>query len=478
MQLSFLTILDLQILVSAVSKPVLHAGWFATVLPLLGLQLVERRGQSRTIHPHRQVDISTLLESIPDAVFLFDNGGRLVDMNTLAEQLCGRRRQQLRDISIAELNQLLGARDETDSPVATSSMGVNRALNGETVHNARRVFRHPETGRIVEAITSANAIREADGSTRGALLIVRDVTEVAQLQRRLADTQRHKEIGQMAAGLAHDFANVLDTIEETATLLEMESEKPPADRRAYTGMIHKAVERGAEIIDRVREYLRTGTGHQSEVDLRDLVRDVLDLTHPLWHGKRSFRLKTELLEVGKVCGNAADLRRVFTNLVINALEAMPEGGQLSLRCEEKGDHVRVTLCDTGQGIAPEEQKQLFVPYFTTKPQGTGLGLSGAQRIVNSLGGQIWFRSEPGKGTTFYVEIPLATARKAQRQREKGSPAATPGADANRSRGSRLHTMPAKPTENAYLPTPTPSEGSRNALSSEPPSTTRLRRAQK
>jgi signal transduction histidine kinase len=106
--------------------------------------------------------------------------------------------------------------------------------------------------------------------------------------------------------------------------------------------------------------------------------------------------------------NAADLRRVFANLIINALQAMPQGGELTVHCEESNGTVMAWVRDTGVGIPPEQQKNIFMPYFTTKPTGTGLGLSGAQKIIVSQAGKISFSSEPGKGSTFQVELPAIT----------------------------------------------------------------------
>jgi signal transduction histidine kinase len=110
--------------------------------------------------------------------------------------------------------------------------------------------------------------------------------------------------------------------------------------------------------------------------------------------------------VPPVRGNPADLRRVFTNLVINSIQAMREGGgKIAVRCAESNGRVVASVSDTGAGIPLNLQKKIFLPYFTTKAKGTGLGLSGAQRIVQALGGAIHFTSEPGQGTTFTIELP-------------------------------------------------------------------------
>jgi signal transduction histidine kinase len=113
------------------------------------------------------------------------------------------------------------------------------------------------------------------------------------------------------------------------------------------------------------------------------------------------------LDTSEVSGNAPELRRVFANLVLNAVDAMPEGGSLSIGCAGTEGQVVISFHDTGAGIALEKQKMIFSPYFTTKPQGTGLGLAGARRTIQEQGGNIRFESSPGVGTTFHIFLPVA-----------------------------------------------------------------------
>ncbi len=386
-----------------------------------GLFVVERRGRGEQLSRERQVDIATLLESLPEAVLLFDGLGRVIEANALAEQLTGFSVDELKGIDDRTLRKRLDAYDEASEPVTEATSVVSRALRGEVVRQVKRMYRDHREGRDIEAIVSASPMRnQASGEIVGAMVLVRDVTELAQLQRRLADTQRHNAIGQMAAGIAHDFNNVLDTINQAVYLLEMNSSRSPEQRKVYSDLIRKAVARGAEISERVREYLRTGTGERTEVDVRLLLDDVVEMTRPMWQVARKVQVRTLFGPVPNVCANAADLRRVFTNLIINALEAMPKGGVLTIGCESIGDKVRVTVEDTGHGITPEQQKKMFVPYFTTKKSGTGLGLSGSQKIIAAVGGTISYRTQVGRGTCFTVELPFSDKRPMSRQEPRKS----------------------------------------------------------
>jgi two-component system sensor histidine kinase HydH len=383
------------------------------VFPLVAailLYVMEGRRKQKKLGHERQVELSILLESMPEAVLIFDRQGNLIDCNGAAVSFSGLKRKELLGLPLRELARHLGARAD-DKPIEFPRLAVTRTLRGETVRNERRVFHPPPDHNRIEAMVSASPMHGEDGEISGAVVVVRDITEVSQLQQRIADTERHLAIGQMAAGIAHDFNNVLDTIAQATAVLELRSGQKEEDRKVVLAMIRNAVRRGVEIITRVQEYIRGGTGQQMPVDVRQLMEEALELTRPLWRSKRNLSVNRELKPVtAPVLANAADLRRVFANLIINALQAMPEGGQLTLHCEENGGSVVAWVRDTGVGITPEQQKKIFLPYYTTKTTGTGLGLSIVQKILLSQHGRLSFSSEPGKGSTFKVELPVMQAQ--------------------------------------------------------------------
>jgi PAS domain S-box-containing protein len=370
------------------------------------IYLMETRRRERQAAREQLLELSTLLEGMPEAVFIFDRNARVVDVNRAAEQISACTREELTGAHVNFLARHLGVQKH-DQPAQVSSLAVTRALRGETVQNEARTFSNPADGSAVDALVSANPMRGSEGEIIGALLVVRDVTEINQLQRRVSDTERHLAIGQMASGIAHDFNNVLNTITQATALLQTRPEQTE-EQRFYLGMIDNSARRGAEIIKRVREYIRGGSGETALVDVRQLMQDALELTRPMWRGVNNLSVITQFQPVSPVVANAADLRRVFTNLIVNAIQAMPEGGQLTLQCEERGGKVYASVQDTGSGIPSEQQKKVFLPYFTTKPTGTGLGLSTAQKMLLAQGGDISFHSEPGKGSTFTVQLPAGS----------------------------------------------------------------------
>ncbi|HEY1732168.1 MAG TPA: ATP-binding protein, partial [Terriglobales bacterium] len=245
------------------------------------------------------------------------------------------------------------------------------------------------------------------GQVGGVLLMMHDVTELAALQKHSDSNERHVAVGQMTAGLVHDFNNVLNTITEAVTVLENDRQRSDHDRTVLS-IIGNAVHYGAETIRNTREYLIGSREKPSLVDIRALLDEVLELTHPVLKTHTNVAVVRETQDCGQVNASADQLRRAFTNIVLNALDAMPEGGTLTVSCNQVNRRVVVSLHDTGLGIPLEEQRKIFSPYYTTKAKGTGLGLAWARRAVQAQGGEIGFESTPASGTTFYITLPAVT----------------------------------------------------------------------
>jgi PAS domain S-box-containing protein len=383
--------------------PVRHAldifwGWGLVSAALSIVQ--EGKGQKRA-ELQQAVKLQSVLQSLPEALFLFDNQGRIIDLNQPAEQLVGVAREELLGHPAKVLSDRVNAGD-------TEETAVERALRGDHVRHERRVFRTGKAGELREMLISASPMCDMGGGIVGALLVLQDITELTALQRQVESSERHFAVGQMTAGLAHDFNNVLNTISEAVYVLETHNNRSEHDR-SMLGIIESAVRRGSEMVGNLREYLRGNRIARERLDMRRLIEEVLQLAQPLLETHPSIQVVRQLEEVPAVEANPAELRRVFVNLVRNALEAMPQGGTLTLRCNRTDDRVATSVADNGTGIPLDEQKMIFSPYYTTKSKGTGLGLAEARRAVQAHGGQIRFESSPGAGTTFHVLLPIANA---------------------------------------------------------------------
>ncbi len=243
--------------------------------------------------------------------------------------------------------------------------------------------------------------------------------ENSRVYERMKERDRLAALGEMAAGLAHEIRNPLGAIKGAAQLLIAPDGKirPPAnqDMGEFLHIIVEEVNRLNRVVSQFLDYARPYKGEVSEVDVNDVLRRTTQLLETQENAK-GVKIDIRLAEgLPRVRGDAEKLRQVFLNLGINAFQAMGGAGTLSIATDrsggrrrgESGSFVEIRFRDTGTGIPRELMKNLFIPFFTTKEHGTGLGLPISQRIVSHHGGAIEVRSEPGKGTTFTVLLPVA-----------------------------------------------------------------------
>jgi len=234
--------------------------------------------------------------------------------------------------------------------------------------------------------------------------------ELQAHQEQLAQSAKMAAVGTLTSGIAHELNNPLNNIAlNTETLLEDSPEFSEEERTALLEQIYTQVERASSTVRNLLDFTRQEK--PSFVALR--LEEVLDYTAKLARNELSLagvefvqNLDTTLPAVR---GNRRSLQQVFLNLFLNAIQAMPEGGRLTVDAREEDGYVRVTVADTGEGIAPENLDRVFDPFFTTKEtgEGTGLGLSVSYGIVEKHGGRLTVESELQKGTTFAVYLPVA-----------------------------------------------------------------------
>ena len=374
-----------------------HIWWELCLLGATLLNVIEGGKPKRSVRPQRRVDIGSVLEALPEPVVLLDPQGHIANLNRHAEKLTGQPRAALMHCDAAGILQ-----PRLDGATDLHSL-LSRASRGEVIRGGQATF-HCPSGDALRLNLSISPVFDIAGQVTGILLTLQDVTELTALQRHSETNERHVAVGQMTAGLVHDFNNVLTAINEAVTVLE-EDDRSDRDRTVL-GIIENAVHSGSETVRNTRDYLVGSREKPSEFRILHLLEEVLELTHPILKGRTGIKVIRELQDCGEVRASADELRRAFTNLVLNALDAMPKGGTLTVRCAPVEQRVMVTVQDTGMGIPQEYQRKIFSPYFTTKPHGTGLGLAGARRAVLSQGGDIRFESKAAVGTSFYVTLPI------------------------------------------------------------------------
>jgi signal transduction histidine kinase/ActR/RegA family two-component response regulator len=242
----------------------------------------------------------------------------------------------------------------------------------------------------------------------------RAYSELAATQDHLLRTEKLRALGEMASGVAHDFNNLLAAILGRTQLLLRRIEDPKL--RSWLSVVERAALDGAQTVRRLQDFARVRRDQPLvPVNMNEVVRDALEITQSRWR-EESLRqgvvveVRTQLAAVPHVAGDAAELREAMTNLILNALDAMPQGGTLTLTTALVKGRVEIAVTDTGVGIPEEIRQKIFDPFFTTKgPQGTGLGLSMTYGIVSRHSGTIAVESRPQSGTTFRLSFPALAA---------------------------------------------------------------------
>ncbi len=254
-------------------------------------------------------------------------------------------------------------------------------------------------------------------SVIGRLIIVDDITERIQLETQLSQAEKMSSIGLLAAGVAHEVNTPLAVI---SSYTQMLSKQLHGDEKKNSLLekITRQTFRASEIVNNLLNFSRTSGTEFAEIDINQVINDTLAL---LEHQLKTGKIKVEQEKSSHmplIFGNAGKLQQVFLNLFLNAKDAMPQGGMLRISTSN-GDAVRVTVSDTGTGIAQEHIERIYDPFFTTKTgsrdgqrRGTGLGLSVTYGIIQEHAGKIRVESRPGEGTIFYLEFPMVRTRKA------------------------------------------------------------------
>jgi signal transduction histidine kinase len=280
--------------------------------------------------------------------------------------------------------------------------GSHAVIAADAVVPVRDEVRRPVTVNVAIA-----PLITKDGSCVGRLVILDDITEREELERKLVQADKLSSIGLLAAGVAHEVNTPLAVISTYAQMLA----KQVAGDEQKSKLLDKIARqtfRASEIVNSLLNFSRTSTTAFEDIDLNKVLRETLTLLeHQLQ--KASVQVETELAEgLPPIRGNSGKLQQVFLNLFLNARDAMDSGGTLRVATSIGQHGVSVTVSDNGPGIPRENLARIFDPFFTTKAarKGTGLGLSVSYGIVEEHGGVIEVESKPGEGTIFRLEFPL------------------------------------------------------------------------
>jgi PAS domain S-box-containing protein len=281
---------------------------------------------------------------------------------------------------------------------------------GRTVEDKEIEYVTPSGRRLTLQLNTA-VLRDSEGQAVGAILLIKDLSEMKMLQSRIRRADTLAALGRITASLAHEIKNPLSGISINLELLEETLEEEKLENRdelrEYIRVITGEIKRLEDLVKNLSRFVRSHAMKLTMIDLNEVLDRVLNLVK-IEARDQGIKIIRRFGQVPKTLGDVAQLQQAFLNLIINAIEAMPQGGTLTLTTEweEAQKVIKISISDTGVGVPSEEQDRVFEFYYTTKEDGTGMGLPIALKIIKDHGGDIDLESEVGVGTTFTVILPL------------------------------------------------------------------------
>lgn len=339
--------------------------------------------------------LASIADRTPDEIYALDKTGRITWMNERAEA----------DDVILKAGRLLIEFIAEDSQ-SKANENFERTLAGQDTQCEMQTVHSDGTIRDFEAHTSP---LWKDGEVDGVLVFLRDVTERKRTQEVVAQSEKLRAVGELAAGVAHNLNNSLTVIQGRAQLLIRHASDEASVKSLK--VITEAVEDGSKTLRRILEFARRESAKDfAPVELGELVASSVEIAQPKWQRKSAQgKIEVTLERNGPVyvLGEVAELREVVLNLIFNAVDAMPEGGTIEVGARAEIASGCFWVADTGPGMEPDIVERIFEPFFTTKgSRGTGLGLSASHGTISRHNGEILVVSEPNEGTRFEVRLPI------------------------------------------------------------------------
>ncbi len=373
------------------------------LIALLASFVVEKEKKTRALLAEKesafnQLDLlhRSIIESVDAGILTIDLDGRIKSFNRTAEIITGWSFASLENNRIQDIFP------------AWEGLYVNSVNDDGSVKGRFEMPAVAIQNRRLILGCALSALRDNSGQKIGDILIFQDLTKVKEMEAVLERNRRLAFVGEMAAGLAHEIRNPLASISGSIQMLMKES-----GRGTTEGRLMQVIMRGKDQLEGfVKDFLllaRHNRGPHQEILIGNVIGEVLEAARVMPDWNSNIEISDTLEEGSAIKGNREEMRQLIWNLILNAAQAMPEGGRLAVNVRKKNletqKGLEIIVADDGVGITDENKKMIFEPFFTTKERGTGLGLAIVMRIINNYGGNLLFESTPGVGTKFAIWLP-------------------------------------------------------------------------
>jgi two-component system, NtrC family, nitrogen regulation sensor histidine kinase GlnL len=350
---------------------------------------------------------ANVIDSVGDGVIVLDREGMVTLVNPAAEELTGVSRRLGLGAPFATLF-------KEEEPLL--EMAAKTATSGMTISDYENIVLK-RGGRLTPVSATTSPLLTDNGERVGTIVILRDLSNIRELEETVRQADRLSNLGTLAAGLAHEIKNPLGGIKGAAQLLEMEL-SADNELREYTRVVLKEVQRVNRIVEELLELASPRKLELTPVNLHKVLGDIILLQKRAADGKSITFQQQFDPSIPPILADEGLLTQLFLNLIKNAVEAIAEEGlirvtsrvvadySMTQKGERRSRMVAVDVVDDGPGMSKEQLEHLFTPFFTTKSKGTGLGLAISQKIVAEHRGMLKVESEAGRGTTFTVMVPL------------------------------------------------------------------------
>ena len=362
--------------------------------------------QSELRQKNRDDYYATVIDSVGDGVIVVGSNGRITLCNPAAEQITGFSQRQAKGAEFEKLFTL----ETTLIEMLTKTMRT-----GITISDHENVVVR-STGRVTPVAVTCYPLVEGSGENIGAILTLKDITYIRELEAAVRQADRLSTLGTLAAGLAHEVKNPLGGIKGAAQLLEREFD-PDSEMLDYTRVVIRETERIDHIIRELLELASPRALRLTPINLHKILGDILLLQKQVVVDRGISFIKQLDPSIPEIMADEELLTRLFLNLICNAIDALDDDGRLTVTSRVLSDYrmtqnernsrmVAIEVSDDGPGIPQSDLDNIWTPFFTTKSGGTGLGLTICHKIVAEHRGMIKVESDPGHGTKFTVLLPL------------------------------------------------------------------------